>query len=501
MAIGEIRIKVKRRDDGTTYEVAEGEYRDPRRPVGKQRCFVSVKVASFSTPKKAQKEARRLLTMAEAEVKAGTHAKGSETVEQCIEEYCDALDQKVRRGNGKPSEDYAITERAVLKKVPENIRRRKISSFKHSALIEKEIMALFDQGYKQSTVKRVKDTLSRVFTFAMKPKPGRDEGYIARNVIRDYKFLTGRIPRREREGTDEEAAKLLDAAREYKSKHPKGQLLAALNVSALETLIFLCGLRPSEACPLHQKDINRLDPPYGAFRLDDVAAVICVQRRITRNGGVRPGLKEGKPRKYIQVPLKVVEAIDEVERYWQAHRWATGPGHDSYTKERISWRTKRFFENSDAPLERRQDGYLFLGKEGTLYHAHSLAKFVNKLALQAAIFKKDAEGNILLGKNGQKQADVSNYSFRHKVATDNSTLLPVAVAAAETGHHPQTFLTNYVHERPEHQVLTATAMGERSRRLRAAEEKLAAEKLAAKENAGEPPSATNSRPRLLTRGK
>ena len=472
MAIGEVREKIKPRKDGTTYKVYEGEYRDENG----DRAYVS---------DSNKHEARRKLREAEKAVKDGTHAKGSETLGQVMEEYADDREQDARRGD--ITKGYAKAERSVLALVPDSLKRMRISDFKHSAEIEKAIKGLRDQGYALSTVKRVKDTLSRVFSFAMKPKPGRTAGYIARNVIRDYPFLTGRPPKRRNEATEEEGALLLLAARRYKSRHPKGQMLAAVNVYGLLSLIILSGMRPEEACALHVRNVSRFEfPPADR---PDVWAEVYIKERNTREDKLMPGTKDG-PNRIVQVDRGVVDALDAVERYWQAHSWATGPGHESYTAERVSWRIMRFLESSDVPLERRKDGRVFLGKEGTLYNSHSLAKYVRTLVLQAGIVERDDAGRVLIGEDGKPKPRISLYSFRHKVATDNATLLPLAIAAAETGHSEGTYQKHYVHKRPEHRVLAATAMGVRARRLRAEIEKLTAD---------EPP-ATKLRPHLLTHG-
>ena len=471
------------------------------------------------------------------ELREETHTPSGDsvTLERGIEAYCDDLAVAARQAKGgTPSKGYARVEEGVLKLVPDHLRAMKMSEFKHSDDIKKAIMALGKSiptktarrraaAYGEGTMKRVKDALSRVFTFGMHPA----RGYCRRNVIREFKFLTGRVRGREREATDREGALLLQAAQKYKSLHPKGQLLAALNVYALEYLIILCGVRPEEACALHVKSIERLDPPP-----DDptaTAAWIHIKERITRDDGLVPGTKDGAPR-WVAVDGFGVAAIDEIERYYQAQRWAKASGHKIYTPGAISERTHRYFYGADAPrrwkpetsirrstyvvppdepLERRQDGRVFLGKEGTMYTSHSLAKKVNALMLQAGIVKRDDEGNALLfdidTKNGKKQvkkAGSSNYHYRHKVCGDNSELLPTNVGAADTGHSPQTFLRYANKRRPAHSEQRAQAMSVRSRRLKAEMEKLAAEEKAEPERLiADEQFGTGSAQRRLTHSK
>jgi integrase len=415
------------------------------------------------------------------ELREGIHTpSGAITLEQAMEQYADHKEQVARLGDH--TKGYAGVERQILKLVPDNLKRTKLSEFRNSAAIEKACRALREQGYAISTVKRVKDTLSRVFSFAMK------EGHIARNVIRDYPFTVGTPPKRNNDATEEEGARLLLAARRYKSLHPKGQLLLAVNVYAILCLVILTGMRPEEACALHVKSIKRFDfPPPDR---PDVWAEVAIKERNTKEDSLRPGTKDRKDR-IAQVGRDVVDSFDMVERYHQAERWATGPGHESYTRERVSWRIKRFLESSDAPLEKRQDGRMFIGKEGTLYNSHSLAKIVRKLALQAGIVERDDEGREIIGEGGKKKPRISLYSFRHKVATDNSILLPPTIAAAETGHSVQSYQKHYVHQRAGDQVLAATAMAVREKRMRAELEKLAADE----------PAGTGSGQRLLTHRK
>ena len=154
------------------------------------------------------------------------------------------------------------------------------------------------------------------------------------------------------------------------------------------------------------------------------------------------------------------------------------------------WKHLDGWDLRNVPLERRKDGRVFLGKEGTLYNSHSLAKYVRMLVLQAGIVERDDAGRVLIGEDGKPKPRISLYSFRHKVGPDNALLLPLHIAAAETGHSEQTYQKYYVHQRPGDKVLAAQAMGVRAKRLRAEIEKLTAD---------EPP-ATKLRPRLLTRG-
>jgi hypothetical protein len=204
MAIGEVKPRIVRRPDRTTYEVYQGEYRDRD---GKRR-FVTAKVDTiFSTPDKARKEALRLLRVAQNEVEAWERTRsGAPTLGQIIDEYIYDVEKAQRRGD--LSNAMLLNENWGLAKVPDKLRKKKLSEFKDSGEIGELIKALRDDGYAIKTVKHVRDAISRVFTFAMNPP----RSYVPRNVLRDYPIKLPKSPKRKNKAEKHEASLLIQMA-------------------------------------------------------------------------------------------------------------------------------------------------------------------------------------------------------------------------------------------------------------------------------------------------
>jgi len=457
MAIGDIKIRTVTRKNGTTYKVYQGEYRDR----DEERRFVS---------DENKKEAQRKLREAIKEVEDHTHAKGPETLQQVIDEYIYDREKAARRGD--VSNAGVKAARDALRRVPDRIRRKKIASFKHSGEIEEALNAMRDQGYAVATVILTKEALIRVFDFAMTPQ----RRYVARNVLRDFPVKVGKAPKRKNKASLSEAALLLHTARELIQGRSQC-ILGAVNLYAFLVLTIHTGARPEEICGLQITDIKRFDRPPPDR--PHVWAEMTIQHTNTMDDGFRRRTKTEEVR---VVPLgrTAVDALDMVERHWQAKRYATQPGHASYTRTKISKRLVRYFKTSDEPLERRQHGFVFIGAYGKPYDASSIGMRVRELVLRAGIVQRDGDGRILIGENGKPKARISLYSFRHMVATYNAHRIPTHVGAAITGHSEETYLGTYVHLSPDDQVLVAKSLGDLERELEAER------------------SATNLQQRLLT---
>jgi integrase len=231
-------------------------------------------------------------------------------------------------------------------------------------------------------------------------------------------------------------------------------------------------------CGLQVTDIKRFNRP--PLDRPTVWAEVTIQHTNTRSDGFRRRTKTGETR-VVPVGKQTFAAFDRVERYWQAVRYANGTGHASYKAEAVRWRIQHYFEKSEAPLERRRHGPVFVNLSGTMLNSASVGAQMWQLVLRAGLFERDDEGRILI-EDGKPKPRISLYSFRHMVATHNANHLPTHIGAAVTGHNEQTYLSTYVHQSAEDQVLIAKSLGGLESEL---------------EELAEPP-ATNLQQRLLT---
>jgi hypothetical protein len=451
MAKGEIAARTIPRKNGPSYILYQGEYRDR----DGERRFVSCKVEGrFNTPSKAEKEARRLLREAENEVEAWIRAKGKETVGQAIDEYVYHL--KKAQGRGDCTNAHVRNSETALKKCPPRIRREALSSFKDSGLIKDEINRLRDSGLSIYNATALRDSLRRVFGFAMESP----RGYIPRNVLADFPIYLPPCPGRANHASPEEALAVIAAARDSITE---GKLLTGLTVYAILCLVIQTGIRPEEAGGLLVGDIETPHPDYPND--PDIWGKLTVRNTNTRLDGFQTQTKAeklGSKKKRAPIPLVgglFREAFFLMERYHQALKWSEGPGHRSYKRGMVIARANRRFRDSDEPVIRRTSGFAFVGQWGGAYNAGSLCRHIRDIVIRAGFVKRDHEGRILIDKDGNKKNEYSLYSFRHMVATFNAKNLPVHLAAAVTGHDKKTFLGTYVHQSAGDHLQIAGSLG------------------------------------------
>ena len=388
-----------------------GEYRDR----DGDRRFVS---------DKKEKECQKKLRMKMNEVDAGTHArKNGVTLQHAIKEYVDDLfTNRVDLSNSyRRSEDR-------FKMLSTKLLGVKLADLTDAEPIRDELIRLRKQGVAVRTLKHIRGAVSRTLDFAVRKKLG-----IPRNVLKDDPITLGRSPKRKNSATVGDAALLLKAAREFRMEHG---LLKQLNLYAMLCLICQTGIRPEEACGLHVQDIQRL--PDGRGR-------ITIRHTYTALDGLRQRLKnteegEEDTRLPLIVGQMVLDALDLVERFWQARSWAM----EQYESRSAVNRGIRKFYGTDEPLVRREHGLMFLSRYVKPFTAQALALPLYDLCRRVGLVQKDRDGRIILAWDGKPKPKYSLYSFRHMVATWNKGL-PTDIAAAITGHSEKTYLGHYVH--------------------------------------------------------
>jgi integrase len=437
VAKGDITTRTVKRKDGTTYEIYQGEYRDRD---GKRR-FVS-----DENKHKAQAKLREAMN----EVEGWTHAKGHETLQQVASEYVHEMETDAN--NGLRTRVDVRNVNNGLGRLPDWLMQMKITSFKNSERIKDAIVGMRngDQPYAKSTLICTGEVLSRVFNFAMV------KGYVPRNVMKDFPLKLGKHPKRTNKANPAVAFNVLRVAAE-KMLRPHADPVACVNVYAILRIIIATGVRPEEVCGIHVTDIKRFDSPPPDR--PNVFGEITFKHRSTHHDDIQPGLKDGSESRVLPVGLKVLQALDAVERVWQGHRHALGPGYKSYTRKKITARRLDFFWNAKGPLERRQHGLVFQNTWGTRCHAANIGGLIRQLVVDAGYVKRHPNGEVMLGANGKPMNAYSAYSFRHMVATHNAGLLPGHVGAHVTGHSEETYFGTYVHMTPEDDIKIAQSLG------------------------------------------
>jgi integrase len=453
MAIGDVTLRTVPRSDGTTYDIYQGEYRDRD---GKRR-FVSANVASFSTPKKAEKEARRLLRIAENEVEAWEHAKAKPpALGWVIDLYLkDREDAAYIRKDVSP--DSYIRDRYALSLVPDKLRRMKIAEFKDSGLFEEMVKKLRTDGKAIRTVRAVLGALSSVFAFAMKAP----RNYVPRNVLKDDPIKTPKPPKVRNKAELSDVLDLLGKAKN-REDNPGGircaMALPTANLYAVLSLIAATGVRPEEALGLQVTDITRFEqPPRDRPR---VWADVTI-RSVSGRWGFRERTKTDQIRT-VGVGKQVVEAFDEVERYWYVHEIVESPGWRSYKNTERYTRRTMLLETPRITVvgPRRQHGFMFLNTRGKPYTSHTFGDLFRAFQREVGFVKRDKEGSIILSRSGKKMPKLVLYSIRKMVATHNANRLPPHIAASITGHSVGTLLRDYVDESHEDRARAAASLGE-----------------------------------------
>jgi integrase len=392
------------------------------------------------------------------EVDAGTlpskEAK-SLTVQDVADEYLRDREKAARRGD--ISNAHLIAETGACKRMPDSLKRMKLSALEDSGIIKEAILELRNR-YSIRTVKAVRDTLSRVFDFAIE-SPRK---YIPRNVLKDHPIRLGKSPKRQNMATHEEGVLLLQEAAKFQDYEKS---LPRLNLYAILHLIIRRGCRPEEACGLQIEDIKRFDLPHPA--VPDWRGTVTIRNTNTKDGGFKRRTKNEQIRT-IPIGREILDAFDRVECYWQAYRDAEAPGHKSYERlaflVRMRSRLQYYLKNPSA-VQRRQHGPMFVNMRGGLLHASSLGNLVRELVRRIGAVQRDGEGRVLIGKNGKTKPRISLYSFRHKVATHNALNLPAHVGASATGHSERTFLSDYAHQSEGDLALIAKSFSNLDREL------------------------------------
>ena len=439
---GEVKPRVRTRKDGTTYQTYEGCFNaEPKR--GGLRKYVS---------DADKKKAQRLLRIEMNSVEAGTKAKqGKIPIGEVIDEYISDQDRRARHGD--IANGTAIREAQELKRFSDKFRRIRLEEFENSEPIREELKAMRDKGYALWTVTVTKATLFRVFELAVR------KGYTARNILRDHPIKLGKPPKRKNIASIEDARDVLDLLREERGQ--RGQVLTSINMYALFCLIIQTGMRPEEAFGLQVADITRYDRPHSPELLN-IWGEALIRNVNTQDDGYRPigELTKNDTVRSVYLARQTMEALDYVERYWQARRWSEGPGHQSYRDVQVKARISGYLKTSTEPLVPRQHGFLFTTRAGDAYDAHATPRLVQDIMVRAGKVETDPEGRVIIKGTGRPQAKYTLYSFRHMVATYNGQRLPTHIAAHSTGHTEKVFLGTYVHQRPEDRLRIAQAAGE-----------------------------------------
>jgi integrase len=344
MAIGEVKPRTVKRPDGTTYKIYQGEYRDR----DGERRHVSDK-----NKHEAQDKLRRAIN----EVKEWTHAKRKpRTLGQVIEEYLkDREDAAYIRKDISP--DAYMRDKYVLSKVPEKLRRMKIAEFKDAGLFEELIKRLRTDGHAIRTVRAVLGGLSGVFAFAMKAP----RGYVARNVLKDFPIRTPKPPKVRNKAEISDALLLLSEARDRILGGGGNELrntmaLPSVKMYAILSLLAATGVRPEEAFGLQVADIKRFEQP--PCDRPTVWADVTI-RNVSGRHGFRERTKTDEIRT-VGVGRRVVEAFDEVERYWYVHEIVESPGWRGYWTSEKYRRRRMLLGTLGVAGPRREHGFMFV---------------------------------------------------------------------------------------------------------------------------------------------
>jgi integrase len=438
MAEGDIKVRLRTRPDGSVAKVYQGEYRDR----DKKRRYVTGKT---------REKARTLLHDAVQEVKEGTRAgkAGNITLRQAAKEYLDDLDNVTKSS--------WLAEDGNIKRLSDRVLNTKLSEFKDSGLFEEEYKSLKRRGYSIRTANGVMQVVGRVLNFAMR-SPRK---YIPRNVLRDYPVKFDTPPKKANAIAVDDMRVLLEAAG-IRQRYKK--LLPQINFFAILCLMADTGCRPEEACALRVTDITRFEQPHP--ECPTWLGTVTFRRRFVKVNGFMRGLKEGADERSSAIGKLTLAAFDAIERYWQADRWANAPGYRGYKEMTLLQRIHKFLAGADTPLERRSSGLLFVTTQGNPYYSQSLAPFMEKLCCRLGFVQKDDEDRIILGKDGKPVARYTMYSIRKMVTNYNVRKLPRNVAAAQTGHTPQTLEEHYTQAMEQDQLLAAKVAGEREMLLR-----------------------------------